>query len=292
MRDSEISGNWFLDHQSWLLLIGGALLAVLLAVNFLCCDSPDRARILRLSGEVTIQRADETLQPEIGMMLNAQDRVITGTGAYAEIAYDDGLKNVMRINANSRVVFESSRIERFTRLFMDRGSVMIKLDGLEKGSTFKVRTPAAIAGVRGTAFGVELVGKEAVVTDYESRIFVKGLTPDFLETKDELLLSNGWKVRVAQFEKPSRVERLSAAEQAGWQAWLNAVNALPKASASYGIGAQRLAHLDGYFSFLSAGLAWLQAGIARASLSAPVLALLLFGVLALGAGKVLERVWV
>ncbi|MBF0594497.1 MAG: FecR domain-containing protein [Candidatus Omnitrophica bacterium] len=284
MYRSEPAGNWFLNNQSLILLIGGALLAVLLAVNFLCSDSPDRARVLRLSGVVAIKRGNETIRPVVGMMLNAQDKVITGDDAFLEVAYDDGLKNVMKINSNSRVVFESSRIERYTRLFMDRGSVMVKLDGLEKGSTFKVRTPVAIAGVRGTAFGIELNGKEAVITDYESRIFVKGLTPDFLEMNDELLMSNGWKVQVAQFEKPSRMVKLEGWENSAWRSWLSSIDELPKTSRVSGL-------TDFKEVVMQRPMELFMAAVSRLSLSVPTLALMLFGVLALGTGKVVERVW-
>lgn len=284
MLRSETASNWFLGHQSLVLMIGGALLSVLLAINFLCGDSPDRARVLRLSGAVSIERAGEALTPEVGMMLNAQDRIVTGEGAYVEVAYDDSLKNVIKINANSRIVFESSRIERLTGLFMDRGSVMVKLDGLEKGSTFKVRTPVAIAGVRGTAFGIQLNGREAVITDFESRIFVKGLTPDFMEMNDELLLSSGWKLRVAQFEAPSRVIRMTSREQDAWRSWVTSIERLSQANA-YG----KVATLQE--TLLNRPLAFLSAQVSRASLSVPALALLLYGVLALGTGKVVERVW-
>ncbi|MEI6437175.1 MAG: FecR family protein [Candidatus Omnitrophota bacterium] len=284
MVRSDTSGNWFLGHQSLILLIGGALLAVLLAVNFLCSDTPDRARVLRMAGSVTIVRANETITPVIGMMLNAQDKIITGDGAYVEVAYDDSLKNVIKINANSRIVFESSRIERLTRLFMDRGSVMVKLDGLEKGSTFKVRTPVAIAGVRGTAFGIALEGKEALITDFESRIFVKGITSDHLEMNDELLLSDSWKVRVAQFEKPSRVIRMTPQEQGAWRSWVQSIEALSRANLNGKISTvqETLVHKP---------LAVVMAVVSRASLSVPLLALLLFGVLALGTGRVVEKAW-
>lgn len=284
MARFDANTNWLRHHQSLVLLIGGALLAVLLAVNFLGSETPDRARVLRLSGTVAIQRAGETILPEVGMMLNAQDRIITGDGAYVEVAYDDSLKNVIKINANSRIVFESSRIERMTRLFMDRGSVMVKLDGLDKGSTFKVRTPVAIAGVRGTAFGIAFNGREATIVDFESRIFVKGITTDHLEMPDELLLSDSWKVRVAPFEPPSRVERMTPQELGAWRSWVTSIDLLARANTNGKIANMREA-------IVQKPLAGVMTLIARASLSVPVLALLLFGVLTLGTGKVVERVW-
>jgi hypothetical protein len=49
------------------------------------------------------------------------------------------------------------------------------------------------------------------------------LDHNFIENDDELLLNEGWKVRVKQFENPSRVERISDKERAAWLAWVNEV---------------------------------------------------------------------
>ncbi|MBF0620158.1 MAG: FecR domain-containing protein, partial [Candidatus Omnitrophica bacterium] len=132
--------------------------------------------------------------PVVGMVLNPRDKIKTGPGAFIEVAYDDTLKDVIRIGGRSKAVLESAMIEKQTSIFLEQGNILLKLEKLEKGSTFKVRTPTAIAGVRGTSFGVRLRGKEAIISDYDSRIFVKGLTRNFVETDDELLLNQGWRV--------------------------------------------------------------------------------------------------
>lgn len=220
--------NWFMDRRSLVMGLALALIAILLAGGFLCNESMDRARILRVSGEVSIERLGEDVAPVVGTVLNTQDKIRTGAGAFIEVAYDDELKDVVRIGSESNVVLESAVIEKRTNIFIDKGDIMLKLDKLEKGSTFRVRTPTAVMGARGTAFGIRLVGKEALLTDFESRIFVKGLTEDYMEMDEELLLNDGWKVRVRQFEKPERVERMSTRERLQWVRWLREINSLPK----------------------------------------------------------------
>ncbi|MBF0503603.1 MAG: FecR domain-containing protein [Candidatus Omnitrophica bacterium] len=268
----------YTSNASHALMAGGALLAVLLAVNFLTSETPDRARIVRLEGSVIVERAGETLVPSLGTVLNARDKITTGKGSFVEIAYDDAYKDIMRVGADSRVFFESDRIRKNTTLFMDRGEIKLKLDGLEKGSTFKVRTPVAIAGVRGTAFSVILKDKSMLVSDYESRIFVRGLTEDHLEMSDELLLTDGWKVRVAQFERPQHVEILSVLENAQWKSWLSEIDALPMATSRGS-------------SIWNEAMAFLGTFRMKISSSPSMLALMLFAVLSLGTGKVMERVW-
>lgn len=226
--------NWRSHRNFFLGAMGVSLIAVLLSANFLFNYSDDHARVLRVNGAAFIQRGKEKISPLPGTVLNAKDKIITGKNAYIEVTYDDTHRDVLRIGSDSNVVLESAFIEKETTIFMDRGEILIKLEKLERGSTFKIRTPVAIAGVRGTSFGVRLTGanKEAVVTDFESRVFVKGLTEDFLEMKEELLLSDGWKAKVAQFEKPVRVEKINAEEHSAWLSWLKETDSLRKPIAS------------------------------------------------------------
>jgi len=260
------------------LIAGGALVAILLAVNFLNSETPDRARIVSVQGQVAIQRESGQLLPAPGALLNPRDVIVTGPHSFVEIAYDDADKDIMRVGENSRVYFETNRIQKLTTLFMDRGQIKLKLDDLEKGSTFRVRTPVAIAGVRGTAFGLKLNGNSVLITDYESRIFVKGLTEDHLEMPDELLLSSGWQARVNQFEEPQQVEMITPGQVSEWKSWLAEIEALPKTD-----------HRN--LSFWNESLAYLGNVKMKVSSSPSMLALMLFGVLSLGTGKVMEKVW-
>jgi hypothetical protein len=209
-----------------ILIVGGVLLAIILWLDFHYKDLPDRVHILRIAGSVSIERANEQTSPIVGMFLKEKDQIITGEGSFVEVAYDDALKNVVRIGPNSTVVLKNARVGKQTELLMDKGEIMLKLNKLGKDSSFKVRTPIAVAGVRGTAFGVKISGKQVVITDYERRIFVKGLKENFSEMEEELLLSPGLKVQVGQFEKPKRVSVLTAEERAVWKAWLNEIDSL------------------------------------------------------------------
>jgi len=215
--------KWYSNNYLYVLAGLVVLAAVFLASYFLSDQTQDRASIVRISGKVSIERAGSKLVPSNGMVLNSYDKITTAKGASIEVTFDDGLKDIVKIGGNSHVVLESDAIEKKTSIFMDRGEILLKLEKLEKGSNFQVRTPTAVAGVRGTSFGVQLKGKEAIISDYESKIYVKGLNQDFVENDDELLLNEGWKVRVKQFENPSRVERITDQERDVWLAWVNEV---------------------------------------------------------------------
>ena len=215
--------KWYSNNYLYVLASLVVLAAVFLASNFLSSDSQDRASIVRINGSVSIERAGSKLVPLAGMILNTSDKITTGKGASIEVTFDDGLKDIVKIGSNSHVVLESDAIQKQTSIFMDKGSILLKLEKLEKGSNFQVRTPTAVAGVRGTSFGVQLKSKEAIISDFESKIYVKGLNKEFVENDNELLLNQGWKVRVRQFEDPSRVEKITEGERAAWLAWINEV---------------------------------------------------------------------
>ena len=215
--------NWFSNNYLYVLAGLIVLAAVLFGSNFLANESQDRASIVKVSGKVTIERAGTKIIPSAGMVLNAFDSITTSKGASVQVTFDDGLKDIVKIGSNSHVVLENDVIQKQTSIFMDRGEMLLKLEKLEKGSNFKVRTPTAVAGVRGTSFGVQLKGKEAIITDFESRIYVKGLDHNFIENDNELLLNVGWKVRVRQFEEPSRVEPITDQERSAWLAWVDEV---------------------------------------------------------------------
>ena len=182
-------------------------------------QSDDYAKIIRIQGNISIERNGEKIAATPYMVLNSRDRIETSEGSFVEVAYDDKMTNVVRIGPGSRVVLESSVIRKNTELFMDKGSVMVKLNNMSEKSTFKIRTPVAICGVRGTGFGVALNGDSVTITEYESAVYVKGINRNHEEMPGELVLEEGWKVRVDKFEVPSKVERLTDGEYREWKDW-------------------------------------------------------------------------
>lgn len=88
-----------------------------------------------------------------GDQLKAGDVIITGKKAVADLIF--GESGVVRINENSRVTITSiaDKTNNNTEMNMDNGKVFLTLSKL-KGTGFKVKTPTAVASVRGTSFTV------------------------------------------------------------------------------------------------------------------------------------------
>jgi len=114
------------------------------------------ARLTAVSGEVTVYPADGSSDPaagEEGMLLDEGDRIVvsTETGASAEVALD-GTSIVTLSEGTDFTLTKLSRAE--AELSLAFGSLIAKIQKLGD-DRLQVRTPGAVAAVRGTEFGVE-----------------------------------------------------------------------------------------------------------------------------------------
>jgi hypothetical protein len=163
-----------------------AALAVLLALPRAASAEGDRwdARIAAVSGDATVRPADGSPEAsaEEGMPLEDGDLVVVGDGGFAEVALDGGSLVTVR-EGSEFVVEKTSRGE--ASFLLKAGSLLAKIQKLASGR-FVVRTPTAVAAVRGTEFGVEVDGERTHVGVFdEGKVEVSGPTGPA-----ELLISN------------------------------------------------------------------------------------------------------
>jgi hypothetical protein len=132
------------------------------------------ARLTEATGDVEVHPADgsEPVAAEAGMPLEEGDRVVTPTGATAEISLDG--ESLLTVQENSDFTLEkTAKSESVFALKL--GSLLAKIQKL--GSRrLKVRTPEAVAAVRGTEFGVDVEGsgQSHVGVFDEGRVEVEG----------------------------------------------------------------------------------------------------------------------
>lgn len=109
------------------------------------------ATLSKVAGHVTIGSGASTTRYKAkgGEPLLYGDSVRTGPGAVAQVVLQD--RGAVLIHENTFFVLSGS--PRRTLLEFARGEFLIGLKKkLDKGMSFKVRTPAAVAAVRGTLF--------------------------------------------------------------------------------------------------------------------------------------------
>ena len=125
---------------------------VLAFCRLLFTASPAEAASGRLDaahGLVTVSRAGKTSAVKTGFELKGGDEVQTGKDAYALVTLDDGSK--MKLRSDSAVSLAKDGA--LTEIFLRLGGVFTKVKKRAQGQGgFHVRTPNAVAAVRGTEF--------------------------------------------------------------------------------------------------------------------------------------------
>jgi len=161
------------------------------------------ARITAVTGDVTVYPADGASEPAAGAegtLLAEGDRVVVSSGSSAEISLDG--TSLITLNENSDFTLTSlSRAE--AKLSLAFGSLMAKIQHLGDDH-LQVETPAAVAAVRGTEFGVDFAadGGEAHVGVFdEGRVEVGG-------SGGMEVLTPNQETSVARGERPHRAEPL------------------------------------------------------------------------------------
>lgn len=122
------------------------------------------AEIASLEGDVWFRKSGTTewKGAEKGMLLLENDEIKTGENAKAEILLDAGGETgKLDLASNSQMRFEAMGQDPMTQdkttlLDLAVGKVLVKAEKLRGNSTFQVKTPTSICGVRGTLFEVSV----------------------------------------------------------------------------------------------------------------------------------------
>ena len=149
-----------------------------------------------LSDSVTYNVSDEDMKIPVGTTLNFEDKF--------ELATDEGGKALINYYNEAKLMFKPSTIAKLylNSIFIKKGDTWMKF--VKRHSSFKIKTPSAVLGIRGTEFGlsvdelgnttVELVeGEISVKTDKEERILLAGstLTVDAVNKHIEIMRNRG-----------------------------------------------------------------------------------------------------
>lgn len=121
------------------------------AASVLAAEPRGPARILHAWGTVTIESKSGTRPGKAGARLGRGEAVSTAAKSVAVIALPDGSR--LKLREDSRVAVELPRGKsRVTEAFLSSGSVFAKIKKRASVRGFRIRTPTAVAAVRGTEF--------------------------------------------------------------------------------------------------------------------------------------------
>ncbi|MFA6600770.1 MAG: FecR family protein [Candidatus Omnitrophota bacterium] len=125
-----------------------------------------KATVQEVRGEVLARTGGSDWQAaQAGLVLEEQDEVRTGADSEAVILLDDDKvgkvelreKSYFRVNTLKEDTASGRRV---TLLDLAEGKLRVYAKKRKDGSKFEVRTPTAIAGVRGTVFDVSVDEKK------------------------------------------------------------------------------------------------------------------------------------
>lgn len=140
----------------WMLVVGGAG-----GIVWAAHAKDDHVAMLEnVLGNIDIARKDATLGALSGTTLFVSDRVISGTGASANIVFKDGTQLTVGPSTDIQVrefAFEPIQEKYGFFVYLARGAA-IYLSGMiarMAPDEVKVGTPTATVGVRGTRFIIE-----------------------------------------------------------------------------------------------------------------------------------------
>lgn len=153
-----------------------ALLKAIFAMSLCVFAKGSYAKISDIRGDVMIKKSGgkKTFKAKKNMKLSEKDTVITGENGSVIVVFENGNQSI--IGKNSKLKFDEmkkvAKKEYKISLNLKSGDLFNNVKNkLKKNESFKVKTPNAIAGVRGTQFYVR-VKKLAYFGVTEGRVWI------------------------------------------------------------------------------------------------------------------------
>lgn len=154
------------------------IVTLLLTIGITASQAKEAARVTWLVGEATLKRAGSSLPVRVRMDCKLGDTLVLGSASRLELRYPDN--TLLRLDENSRLVLANRSVGKpEPKLVVGKAWANVKKIG-QGGTGFGVRTPTAVAAVRGTVFLVEGGADSSRVNLYEGKVEVGTAIADSL----------------------------------------------------------------------------------------------------------------
>jgi hypothetical protein len=178
------------------------------------------AKIIKLEGsvEMKIGEADDWQAATIGTYLKKQAEIKTGKDSSCTLAFNKELDNLITIDQNSQLRLDELKPG---ELFLPEGRVFSIIDNLADLGEFKIKTPIAVAGVRGTGDSVESGKDGTTVKCFQGRVYVASSAGPQGQA-----LSGGSGIKVSPTGQLGNIFGLSEDDWRTWQRFTSGINNL------------------------------------------------------------------
>jgi len=142
-------------------------------------------KILELSGDIDItsMKTGKRIIPEEGTVIDGNDKIRTGRKSFVSIVLNDGSKLFIReISVLYVQDIKLKLTDQPTRIQIITGKLRVIAAKTMKGNSVVVYTPTAIAGVRGTDFGIIATQLETRVVIFQGKVEVANKDKNILKS--------------------------------------------------------------------------------------------------------------
>jgi hypothetical protein len=153
----------------------GGMLFFLLSFFMLPALRTEAARIFSVEGDVKVRQeaSGDWKAAAVGQEVLVQAEIQAESGAQCTVIFNENKNRLAVVNENSTVRVEELDPD---EIFLLQGRVFSLVKKEARGTDFRVRTPTAISGARGTAWAVACDGTRTSVSCFEDAVFVAGLS--------------------------------------------------------------------------------------------------------------------
>jgi len=156
---------------------------------------PDEAKITFLKGKVEVQRkGSQAMMPAVmKMTVYSGDKISTDDGSEAELKLSDG--SVLKLKDSGLLEIEKMEKQKkplnTNRAFrLAKGKILGAIRKLSsRESKFTVSTPTAVAGIRGTVFGVFVEGDSTELNVLNGEVGIQGEAGGEVLVKDKMMIT-------------------------------------------------------------------------------------------------------
>lgn len=205
------------------------VLTVMLAESCFAQDQQE-ATVIYVKGSASVcklgqkEPCDKIIED---MVLSAGDRITTASDASVELAFDEDKKNVVCINPSSDITVTLGKNEKINLV---QGEVFSTIERLPDGSSFEIRTPTAVAGVRGTEWLTKVDQEGTDIEAFEGTPYAKTIDETGNIDVQETIVLSGHMTRIKRFQRPSALMPIPGKKQKQWRAMRAAVRQHRKAA--------------------------------------------------------------
>ncbi|UCC94536.1 MAG: FecR domain-containing protein [Candidatus Omnitrophota bacterium] len=182
------------------------------------------AKIVDVKGTVLVKRdvASSWKRARVDMYLKRQAEIKTRRNSECTVAFDEELSNILTIKENSHIKMQDLRPG---NIYLPKGRVFSLIEDIAKLEKFEIRTPTAVAGVRGTGKTVEANRGGSTVKCFEGRVYVEGLSKSGGSTGREYL-SGGFGIDAGPGGELGDIFKLTYGDRGEWNAFRDRLDGL------------------------------------------------------------------